>query len=66
MAKKEVGITRQETREEQINRVRNELILELHQGGFTYSEITSIINIDRASANRIVRFGKNSTPVPAA
>lgn len=67
MPKRNVGITRNETREEQILRVRNELIMLLHRGGYSYGEIERIINIDKAGANRIVRFGKNtSKPVRAS
>lgn len=56
-----MGITKKETREQQLLSVRNSLILDLHKGGFSYGDIEKIINIDKAGANRIVRFGRNTS-----
>ena len=57
MSKKVVGITRMETREEQLRTVLYDLVVQLHKGGFSYGEISTILNIDKAGANRVVRFG---------
>ena len=59
MTKKEMGIVRAETREEQIISTRNQLVRSLKEGGFSYGEIEQIIRIDKGGASRVVRFGKN-------
>lgn len=62
-----MGITRAETKQEQIIRVRNEIIVDLFNAGFSYGEIEQIANIDKGGASRIVRFGRNtSKPVNQA
>lgn len=59
MAKKQVGITRNKTREEQIVDTRNLIVKQLFADGFSYGEIEQIVRINKGSANRIIRFGTN-------
>jgi hypothetical protein len=63
MAKNVLGITRKRTREEELIKVRNEIVKNLFRAGFSYGEISQIANIDKGGAFRIVKNGRNiSTP----
>lgn len=57
MSKRKMGIS---TRMHLDDR-RNLLIMQLYGEGYSLAEVASIIRITKASANRIIRFGKNTS-----
>jgi len=44
---------------QQLAKIRNTLIKDMHKGDYTIEEISSIVRLNKAGISRVIRFGSN-------
>lgn len=60
MTNDELGITKKCDAMQQITDVRNGIIKHMHKHGYTITEISSVVRLNKAGVSRVIRFGSNS------
>ena len=62
MANIHLGITKKCDVEKQILDVRNAIIRHMYENGYTISDISEVVRLNKAGVSRVIRFGSNRNP----
>ena len=57
-----MGITKKCDAEKQILDVRNTIIKHMYENGYTISDISEVVRLNKAGVSRVIRFGSNRNP----
>jgi hypothetical protein len=60
MTNDELGITKKCDLMQQIIDIRNSVIKHMYNSGYTITEISSVVRLNKAGISRVIRFGSNS------